>query len=234
MDRLARLAVAFSPPEHMFQLKDVEHIEVISLNEDSIDIEAMLCENDGCVSLSVPITFPKSCRGSDDFEACVVDNIGALDVRASEVLRTKTWKAKFNQEAGMDADLQLQMLRDADNISFPKWWISPAVAEDCQRECNYILKLLNDDEFVQDVQNLALAGVQQASLRSLDDDKIYSIELAAVAAVGPAGLIMRACLRDARTGQLDILELPMAFQQPANDAENLRAAVLGAVASVEA
>ena len=227
LDRLARLVVAFSPPERSVELEAIEEVSVISIDDNSIDIEAMLCEGDGCVSLSVPISFPKSCSESDDYETCVVDNIGKLDVRASESILNAEWEAKLTDE-GINVAYQRKRLRDPNGITYPDWWIPSTVAEDCFTECKSILELMNDDEFSRDVHNLAVHGLKRQG-----PDDIHIVELAAVSAVGPAGLILRACIRDPENEQIVTREVPFAFPEPASGVESLRTAVLSAVASVE-
>lgn len=41
---LARLAVAFSPPDRTLTLKDLEQVEVVCVRENSIEIQAIVCE----------------------------------------------------------------------------------------------------------------------------------------------------------------------------------------------
>jgi hypothetical protein len=57
---LARLAVAFSPPERALSLDAIEKVEVICVGQDHIDIQAIICEDGGCITLAVPIKFPVS------------------------------------------------------------------------------------------------------------------------------------------------------------------------------
>ncbi|KAL7561814.1 hypothetical protein ACA910_016393 [Epithemia clementina (nom. ined.)] len=227
LDRLARLAVAFSPLERAIKLADIKQVSIISIDDRSIDIMAMLCEDDGCVSLSIPIDFPKACTESDDYDTCVVDNIGALDIRANEVLLKLGWDSQLTDE-GFDVEYQMKLLRETHGLVYPDWWVSPTVAEDCMRESRAILDLLNEDEFARDVQHLALSGLQQA-----EPQANHVVELATVAAVGPAGLIMRACVRDHRTDQLRMAQVPLAFDVPVSDVDSLRGAVLSIVASVD-
>ena len=226
LDRLARLAVAFSPLERAIQLQDIEHVSVISIDDTSIDIEAMLCENDGCVSLSVPISFPHSCSGSDDYETCVVDNIGTLDVRANQALLQSSWESKL-REQGLDVDQQKQLLRDPTNLVYPSWWIPATVAEDCLQESNAILELLNDGEFSQEVHALATRGLVQQQQQSQEENVPPLVELAVVTAVGPAGLMLCAL-----NPELDVHQIPLAFSTPASTVESLRTAVLELVGSV--
>ena len=62
---LARLAVAFSPPERALALDRIERVDVVCVRDDHIEIEAIVCEDGGCVSLSVPVKFPRDCHSSE-------------------------------------------------------------------------------------------------------------------------------------------------------------------------
>jgi hypothetical protein len=107
---LARLAVAFSPPHRALRLRDVESVRVLRLDPSRgiMDLQAVVCEDDGCVTLRVPVAFPEPCPVDDYVEhtqeeaedgggghggvgggiGCVRDNLDRLDAEAVRVLGT--------------------------------------------------------------------------------------------------------------------------------------------------
>jgi hypothetical protein len=231
--RLARLAVAFSPPEQGITLQDIQQVEVISIDEEQIDIQAILCGSDGCVSLSIPVSFPASCFGSEDVEGCIVSNVGALDVNASDVLMKQKWEGANGEETMAEARLMEFLLR-SDNLNTPEWWIY-ADDQNLASECSVFRDLLNQSDFAVDLQKIA-----QKVLEMTYSGK-YRVERAVVALVGPAGILLRTAVSDSATDPKEtfessdwsIGELPMAFSEQAQDAESLRALVLNAMASVQ-
>jgi hypothetical protein len=102
-------------------------------------------------------------------------------------------------------------------------------------ECDNIRRLLNEDEFSQDVKALAqdvLNGWQGG-------DVLYAVKKARVAIVGPAGICMKvraqSQLQDEDGGKpIHILDVMYPFGvPPMQDVKSLRAAVLGAIAAAE-
>jgi len=63
---LAKLAVAFSPLERRITLSDINAVNLLKIDGDRIEIEAVVCDDDSCVSLFIPVDFPNSCRGLMD------------------------------------------------------------------------------------------------------------------------------------------------------------------------
>lgn len=87
MGSFARLAAAFSPPERGIGIKDIEKVEVTCVREDSIELEAILCETYGCVTLTVPVQFPTECGGTD--LGCAIQNLDTLDIRAETMVSAR-------------------------------------------------------------------------------------------------------------------------------------------------
>jgi hypothetical protein len=224
---LARLAVAFSPPDRTFSLQDIEKIDVTCVKQDSIDIEAILCEDGGCVSLNVPVMFPQNCgaHGEDYLEGCVMHNIDELNTQAEGIL-TAMEEAQQNEP---DYD-ELCMLANA-KVELPHWWVPPECDATLARDCDGIKSLLNEAEFQPDVKALA-----QTTLRTSPNGDGYVVQTARVAAVGPAGIAMKVLAEYQNDYNRPKHTLDVMFPfggEPHTNIDSLRAAVLGAVASAE-
>ena len=115
------------------------------------------------------------------------NNLQQLERQAQDVLQTR---ARRQQQAVLGQQLLLESTsRSADEL-LPDWWI-PATATnvEVQEECQTLLRLLNDDEFLTE----RCRWVQQ-SLSS--PNTTTSVAMAMVVAVGPAGLVVRGALLD--------------------------------------
>ncbi len=233
---LARLAVAFSPPDRSVKLEDIHRVHIIEVRNDHIEISAVVCDEADCLTLLVPVTFPHDCNVSDDessdsMEECVLDNIFELDVEAQEVLRQRQIEKQL--EASDQERELLNALYSSDDIHLPSWW-KPPVNDDMVEECQKIKGILNQDEFRSQVKALASDG-----LAFCDDGDLFEIHRAAVCSIGPAGFYFRAIatkkMQSAKKNvSYTILEIPnKAFDGEISEASELRAAVLGIVASVE-
>jgi hypothetical protein len=229
MGSFARLAAAFSPPERGISIKDIERVEVICVRDNRIELEAMLCENTGCVSLSVPIQFPTDCGEWMD-SGCVIQNLDALDTRADSVLVSTM---KSNSELNLDnADLdELCLLNE--NVAYPSWWVPPECNADLVADCDNIKALLNEAEFHRDIVALAQDGLSHHVVGQSGD---YLVQRAKVATIGPAGICLKvAALQQSQPGiGTQYMDVVYPFGgEPVRDAKALRAVVLGAIAAAE-
>ena len=221
---LARLAVAFSPRERSFSLEDILKIDVICVKQDSIDIEAILCEDGGCVSLNVPVKFPQNC-GDDYLEGCVMHNIDELNTQAEGIL-TAMEQAQQNEP---DYE-ELCMLANA-KVELPHWWVPPECDATLARDCDGIKSLLNEEEFQPDIKALA-----QDTLRTSPNGEGYVVQTVRVAAVGPAGIAMKVIAEYQHDYNRPRHTLDVMYPfggEPHTNVDSLRAAVLGAVAAAE-
>jgi hypothetical protein len=220
---LARLAAAFSPPERSLRLDQIQKVQVICVREETIEIEAIICEDGGCVSISVPVKFPRSCTAtsSDVLEGCVYQNLDELDEEAESSL-------SIVRED--DASLEDLCLLNGSFEKLPDWWVPPECDVSMAAECEAIKQLLNEDEFQPDSRALA-----QDALRGLKEGRDYSIQQVKVAIVGPAGICFKVRAKYLpAVGTLHTLDLLYPFGgEPMTTADSLRAAVLGAVAAAE-
>lgn len=259
ISRLAKLAVAFSPPSTQLALQDIEHVGVVCVDEHHIELEAVICEDEGCLTVLVPLSYPTTCddvsNEETQMEECVLANIDSLsedaEVRISNYEKGGS-ETRLNRESSASFGiLENDKSIDAKNIVFdvetkgtqwegscPDWWQSVGFYEEALRtECDTLKRTLNEDDFEDDVISLIERGLFESNLDVSDQcDVIKGV----VTEVGPAGILFRAkCILtksiDYSTGDVQeeviIVEVPFRFGQVQNSADSLRAAVLGAVAS---
>lgn len=224
MASLARLAVAFSPPDRCISLKDIEHVEVLCVDENHIELSAVLCEDDGCVATFVPVSFVKECE-SEQMEECVFENIVDLDLKAQCILREKERMVDDEEE-----QLEIEQVYNRDVVNFPSWWIPPDAFPGMVKECNSVQRLLNTDDFQAEVTGLAIQG-----LNILCEGRI-EVKRTAVAAIGPSGFYLRAAIKEQEniSGEdiLKIVDIPFPFRGGVVEtSKTFRAAVLNAIAS---
>jgi hypothetical protein len=231
---LARLACAFAPAGHGLHLKDFDSVNVLTVDENHIEISAILCDDGSCVSIAVPVNFPHPCGGVDDMAECILENINELDHQA-EGLISEVERKEASRE---DDEKMSQVLINDENIDFPSWWVSPSLIPGMAEECRSIRKLLNEEDFQPDIHALARQALNESNEEGF-------VEKVGVAAVGPAGLILRVLTEEAQNHPVkimavtmlpsndivNILEIPVAFRTEAANTEDLRASLLGTVAS---
>ena len=233
---LARLAAAFGPRGHHLDLRHIEHVEVRAVDATHLDLEAVLCERDGCVTVAVPVHFPRPCSSHDGnvgaLEECVISNVDELDGQATELLLALDWREEHHEEVAT-AQRELRALRDTDDLHFPEWWM-PAPAGDAgdalRTEGESLRRLLNEAEFADDVRDLAGQALMDTGNDAYDD---WTVQRASVSAVGPAGFLLRAALEEIvlfdAAPRTQLLEIPVPFDKAVGTADDLRSAVLNAV-----
>jgi hypothetical protein len=184
---LARLAVAFSPASRSLDIRDIEHVQVLEVDSMHLDIQAVICEDDGCVTLKVPVPFPVPCvvgdsdteEDEDEEEHCVLSNLQRLDLQAQETIRTLAWNEVHHEDVAAEHRMHRELLRDATGggddgaLHFPTWWVYPSsttTSDELRRACDGIRKLLNDDEFRSAVASLATQAMDAASAAASTDD----------------------------------------------------------------
>jgi hypothetical protein len=244
---LARLAFAFRPPEHSgLSMKDIETVNVLCVSHNDIEVEAILCESLGCVSLHIPIEFPTSClettttnQGEDDdgkFLSCVLQNLEELDVTASPQVSTHLSTTTQQQQATSTARNAKALLLGS--VHLPSWWVSPSSllnAASLEKECQTVKDILNEEEFQAELIALAQDGLKHSfeqntlNLNGSTTAVPPTVQKAKCSVVGPAGIGMKALAN--KDGTLVVMEVLFPFGGPSKQsAESLRAAVLGAVA----
>ena len=214
---LARLAVAFCPPDQALQLDQIERVDVICVTPDYIEIQAIICEDGGCVSLAVPVTFPLNCESSLDgqLQGCVMQNLDALDTSA---------QSNLQQQAAMAGGASL----DGPVTEYPAWWVQPSF--NLEAECMSMRSILNEADFAPEIRALAQVSLNQSQSSA---SASYQVQRARVASVGPSGLAFKAQAMGGSGGFPVVLDVLYRFPETLRDVESLRAAILGAVATAE-
>ena len=217
---LARLATAFAPPGQKISLQDIEHVEVIGMDGQHINIAAVVCENDSCVSVAVPVGFPQEC-GLSNFAECTWNNIAQLDSQATELIQ------QIEYQTARDADYakNRQTLVSQEYTAMPVWWVAP---QDLFEPCENMRVLLNQEDFREEVRSLAAMV-----LAHLPDGHEQVVEQALVTAVCPAGMCLRANVKPIAVSDQEFggtvveLELPFGFQS--TNFDQLRDTILSAI-----
>ena len=221
---LARLAVAFAPSDQPLDIQSLDHVGVHSVDGQHMEIEAVMCDQSDCTSVLVPVTFPHECQegtggnfeNTESMEACVIENLDELDNEASNTL-------------------ELMEELHSPIIQYPEWWVSALSVGDPElvQEALTIQRLLNGEEFANDVRNLVCKALD------IDSNQSYLISKALVADIGPAGFCFKAITPAGSGGKEHVVEAFFAFDSGEarstctgtcrNEASGLRLAVLTAV-----
>jgi hypothetical protein len=168
---LARLAVAYSPKDRTLNVKNINHVSVLNLSDDHIDIEALVCDDESCVSLAVPVSFPNNCKDTltvSEFEFCVIENLGELNTYASQTVNEILSASDEDQKIDEEAAIVARELRSEKDIEYPDWWEYPNLNMDLAKRCEAVRKILNEDEFQFDMQRLVSRTLENALTQSLE------------------------------------------------------------------
>lgn len=258
---LARLAVAFSPPQQALNLEQINHIHINKVTDDHIELSAVVCDESECVTLLVPVSYPHLCNNNDDeTETCVLNNIFELDMEAQRIIQQRDRDQRFFNSNGVK-ELML-LLHDSsrnnknnnNSLEFPSWWVHSNNYE-MIKECQQIRNILNQETFQKQVKIMANDGLSYCA-----DGELFQIHKVVVSAICPSGFYFRAIASkkddssfksgyDYKTDNNDkehqytIIDIPYAiFQLGKHDGNSnemiddpsaLRSAVLNAFASIE-
>ena len=159
---LARLAAHFGHAK----IDTIKDVAVTEVSETAVSLEVLSCDANACVSIHLPIEFPRACVDVDDFGACVLDNIRDLDANlppdSSPVVDSSA--AKF--------------VTYHNRPDPPTWWRD--AGPDLKAACNDAKDILNTG-FVDDLRKLASTLRNGAFVRHVRGD-----------ALGPAGVLLDA------------------------------------------
>jgi hypothetical protein len=212
---LARLAVAFSPPERALQLDQIERVDVLCVSQKHIDLQAVICEDGGCVTLAVPIKFPKACDVGSHLEGCVIRHLEEFDTSSVQPSSPAQLGAADEINAPFDMNAR---------IEYPSWW-EAATSYEMVSECEDMVSILNEEEFQPEV----LALVQEAIQK---DGQGLVPTVAKVHSVGPAGFCFKVRARSLESTAILSLDVFSPFGGTSKaTANDLRAAILGTVAT---
>jgi hypothetical protein len=245
---LARLAAEYT--KHMnngirVNVQQIEHVSVRNVAPSHVDIEAIVCDNDSCVSLSVPVPFTQPCVNNNydhhvsqyhpqqqrdsNFEDCVIRNIQELDT------------IQLQQEAALATTTTTttteEMIMNKENIEYPSWWVYPGPSVEFAKECQMLLNVLNEPEFTLDVIKLVTKELyRMLNIDPYNTDITKSslqVNSATAVAVGPTGIIFR--VNAIYEEQYEMVDVPIAFSSNGllsvrnHDIKALREAVLNCV-----
>jgi len=146
-----------------------------------------MCEEE-CVSVLVPLSFPHYCETDENMEESVLENVEELDAVA---------EIKISEMNNNNYD-DINLYASYTPYEYPEWWVLPGDDSlgistreviDLDDECTSIARLLNEDEFRQDIKSLATQGLFNFLGMDADD---FQVQKAIVSSVGPMGMCLRA------------------------------------------
>ena len=252
---LARIAAEYTkrltPTIGHINVQQIEHVSITKVAPSHVDIEAIVCENDACVSLSVPVPFTQPCLpamdaqliaqeqhqqqhllheggggGDTSFEDCVIRNIQALD--------TVQLQEQATAPATTTTSTPTSSIMDVSQIEYPSWWIYPGPSLEFAQECQSLLQVLNEPEFQREITILVTKELYRMLNMEHDHPNnihILQIQSAVAVAVGPSGMIFRVMAMYEQ--QLEMVDVPIPFStngllsiRNVNDPVSLRNAVL--------
>jgi len=202
-DHMATLARLVSSLKGI-QLGDIEEVIVTRVDESSLELQVLTCEDDGCVMVLVPVAFARPCDDPDSFEECVLSNVQRLD--ASLVAGSAAAAAPSTRDSAAARFITHAATDAADR---PDWWRRAADGA-LDRACADARDVLNT-EFAADVAAIAGRAGAPASGARVED-------------LCPAGLVV------ASAGRV----VDVAFPEPAATVDEIHAAVLRCVADAHA
>jgi len=223
-DALARLSVAYCPLDAQgLHLADIDSVSVLEMDGTHVDIQAVVCATEGCLTIKVPISFPQECE-LENQEECILHQIELLDQSAGDFLLLQQ-QQQMKGEGHEDDERARQELLCATNLDYPSWWQPPlGLLEECQS----VRQLLNQNDFQSELQTLAIASLGTSISLGPPRNNYDDVEEAAMVDVCPSGLFLRARLSDG-----SLVDLPLPFDggtASINEEENnLRAKVLRTV-----
>ena len=236
---LIRIACAYSESQEI-RPGSVETASVLSITPDRMEIAMLVCEGEGCVNVAVPVPLPQSCRACtvslQEMTTCMLGNLLTLDQiahkRIEQAERSEVRHEELQQIDRLHCQLQAAPEFRQD---LPDWWTTGDV--EIQRECDVLKGILNEDEFINEIQLLAKQHLDRvpewmSNPNNNPNNFPLVVKRAAVALVGSSGLFLRAQLCD-RNGRTAIVPVPVPFHRGKVElVETLRSAVLELVDSV--
>jgi hypothetical protein len=256
---LARLVATHAPEQMGLALERINQVSVRSVQPSSVDIEALVCEDDGCVSVSVPVQLPNPCYrpttggssssssfdglsstdGGELFDSCILENLHALD-QLQSAAAAGGGAVRLSPEEMARAERLHDELHSPEVAELPRWWI-PCTDLALSRQCESLRDLLNEPDFRHELRTMVIRQVGAGGDDNSDDDDL-KVGHAACVAIGTAGMVVRATAMSrggdgggaSSTGNrvLGMFEVPVAFPTPAVEFDTIRNHVLDIVEGV--
>ena len=231
---LAILARAFAPSDQgLIHLKDIQSANVMKVDRNHIEISAILCELEGCLAVSVPISFPHSCENEINADTCILENIQELENEAESKIAQEEWNFDHAEEIQEEEQFFLIITEEQSTAHLPPWWL-PTSPGEMNDECKSLKSLLNEIDFRQDLVSLATGQLQ--SERGEECAKVIQ---AGVSSIGPSGILLLARVisdhdHDFSSSstiihhqdQWNIIDVAFQFPKVANSADEIRSFVL--------
>ena len=257
---LARIAAEYTkrltPTIGQIQVQQIEHVSITNVAPSHVDIEAVVCENEACVSLSVPVPFTEPCLPTTtvtsslptapspiasqsqpqpprdkSFEDCVIRNIQELDtiqLQQQATVAPTTASSPNNNN-----------IVDGSQVEYPSWWVPLGPSLELARECQSLLQVLNEAEFQREITILVTKELYRMLNMEYDHGTNTSLQVqsAVAVALGPKGMIFRVMALYEQ--QLEMVDVPIPFSshgllsiRDVNDPMSLRNAVLYCIENV--
>lgn len=222
---LARVAAAFPPPGHQLNINKIQDVSVLRLDESFLEMQAVVCEYENCVTVSVPVAFEKPCA-ADIRVDCALENLAGLDGQAQQVLEKLEWEMQHHEDVAA-GQRRAQQVLGTDDLEYPTWWVPPnTMSPEMIEECTTLRDTLNEEAFTTEMKAMATFALRI----EMGDDLPFLVTNAAIGAVSPMGVVMRALVQPADDpNEVMSVDVPIAFQKKAADVIQLRDFVMAAV-----
>ena len=107
---LARIASAFSPPDYIVDLTNINDVRCLHVDNTHLEIEAVVCDNYECSSLLIPVNFPQECNLEYGLEECVLKNVQDLDKQGNELIQEQAHVFADEKEAQQAYEVFLSLI----------------------------------------------------------------------------------------------------------------------------
>lgn len=234
---LARLAATHCQDSSLI-LENIQDVHVLSVDNEHIEISAIMCDDESCVTVLVPVKFLNPCNMEDDssLTECILDNILDLDELALQAIQHKHLCNEMESD-----DVLMKEYFSESLMSYPTWWISAtemmntvstsSYSNPCSLDKNSSLKVfqdmksfLNNENFEEEIKSFG------RKLMLSNGYGRYELLRARVTEVGPLGFCLRAMVLDKTSSQEQgfVTDVYHQFDEYASDADSLRRSVLAA------
>jgi hypothetical protein len=172
---LARIAAEYTkrltPTIGHINVQQIEHVSITNVAPSHVDIEAIVCENDACVSLSVPVPFLQPCLTSSTTATTTPlfttsesqPHPPITQQQQQQQLGDKSFEdcvirniqeldtVQLQQQATASTTTTTSTDVDVSHIEYPSWWVNPIPSMEFTRECQSLLQILNEPEFQREI-----------------------------------------------------------------------------------